>query len=93
MRVGFLLRRLALVVEPQPDESFASWVDRMPVVDNRRVTGAQCAGLSGDVRPLAYGVVATTEMCEAIRLFSSAATSGGSSGQAWFGSPQPAQRP
>lgn len=44
MRVGFLLRRLALVVEPQPDESFASWVDRMPVVDNRRVTGAQCAG-------------------------------------------------
>ncbi|WP_440104781.1 hypothetical protein [Streptosporangium sp. H16] len=31
MRVGFLPRRLALVVEPQPDESFSSWVDRMAV--------------------------------------------------------------
>ncbi|MFF3437542.1 TniQ family protein [Streptosporangium sp. NPDC002721] len=73
MRVGFLPRRLALVVEPQPDESFSSWVDRMAVRNGCpswtlvESLGLDVRGLSGDVRSLAYGVVATPEMCEGVR--------------------------
>src|SRR5262245_35817636 len=65
-------RRLALVVEPQPGESFASWADRMAVRNGCPVWMiAEALGLdvraSSDVRSLAYGVVVTSETCRAIR--------------------------
>ncbi|MBF8188781.1 TniQ family protein [Nonomuraea sp. K274] len=70
MTVG-LPRRLALVVEPQPGESFASWVDRMAVRNGCPLwMMAEALGLdvraSGEVRSLAYGVVVTPETCRAI---------------------------
>ena len=72
MTVGLpRLRRLALVVEPQPGESFASWADRMAVRNGCPVWMiAEALGLdvraSSDVRSLAYGVVVTSETCRAI---------------------------
>jgi hypothetical protein len=70
MTVG-LPRRLALVAEPRPGESFASWVDRMAVRNGCPPwTMAEALGLdvgaSSDVRSLAYGILATPETCRAI---------------------------
>ncbi|TMR87887.1 TniQ family protein [Nonomuraea basaltis] len=65
-------RRLALVVAPVPGESFASWVDRLAVRNGCppwaivEALGLDVCGTSGDVRTLAYGIVATAEMCEAV---------------------------
>ncbi|MEU4835781.1 TniQ family protein [Streptosporangium sp. NPDC023615] len=75
-------RRLALVVTPAPGESVASWVDRLAVRNGcppwvmAESLGLDLRPVSGDVRSLAYGVVATTEVCEAI----SAATGVGAEG-------------
>jgi hypothetical protein len=71
--VGASPRRLALVVEKQPNESFASWVDRLAVRNGCPPwTMAVSLGLDiraalADVRALAYGAVVTSEMCEATR--------------------------
>ncbi|WP_455432933.1 TniQ family protein [Streptosporangium soli] len=65
-------RRLALVVAPEPGESLASWVDRLAVRNGcppwmmAESPRLDLRPVSGDVRSLAYGVVATTEVCEAI---------------------------
>ncbi|MFI6785691.1 TniQ family protein [Nonomuraea sp. NPDC050383] len=70
--MGVWPRRLALVVSPAPGESFASWVDRLAVRNGcppwmmAESLGLDLRSVSGDVRSLAYGVVATAEMCEAI---------------------------
>ncbi|MFI6791755.1 hypothetical protein ACIBG4_30945 [Nonomuraea sp. NPDC050383] len=64
---------MALVVEPQQDESFASRVDRMAVGNGCppwtivEWLGLDVRATSGDVRSLAYGIVAAPEMCQVIR--------------------------
>ncbi|MER6174263.1 TniQ family protein [Streptosporangium sp. NPDC001681] len=61
------------MVEPQPDESFVSWVDRLAVRNGCPPwTIVESLGLderaeAGDIRSLVYGIVATLEMCQAIR--------------------------
>ncbi|TMR88173.1 TniQ family protein [Nonomuraea basaltis] len=65
-------RRLALVVAPVSGESFASWVDRMAVRNGCppwtivESLGLDVRAVSGDVRSLAYGIVATPEVHLAI---------------------------
>ncbi|MEU0477830.1 TniQ family protein [Streptosporangium sp. NPDC006013] len=61
------------MVEPQPGESFASWVDRMAVRNGCppwtlvESLGLDVRAKAGDVRSLAYGVVANPETYEAIK--------------------------
>ncbi|MFF3444664.1 methyltransferase domain-containing protein [Streptosporangium sp. NPDC002721] len=61
------------MVEPQPGESFASWVDRMAVRNGCpswtlvESLGLDVRAKAGDVRSLAYGVVANPETYKAIR--------------------------
>jgi TniQ len=72
-RQAVLPRRLSHVVAPRPGEAFASWVDR--VAADLDVTpgqaalalGMQTRQVSGDVRPVFYGLALTARSARAVQ--------------------------